>query len=233
MITPGRSSSSTSTGGSRRRIERSAREMDYAPYPEPATNQLYHLLFCDEPRRFAPGAGQLPAPWQATLFHAPTDPEAVRALADDRFAEGRVRALAYGWLRANGHAVPKRVLLGVVVEVALDDGLDVLAAYSDGGVRYIHHTGKLVFVDGGVPTTAAVVTQLLAASRAVIDRIGPANERRRPPPSRGDARLTFLVSDGPYFGEGAMAALQQDALAGPVLRHATELLQRVVAIPAK
>jgi hypothetical protein len=45
--------------------------------------------------------------------------------------------------------------------------------------------------------------------------------------------LTFIVSDGLYFGEGPFAALSQDALAGPLIQQATRLLQQVVAIATK
>ena len=46
---------------------------------------------------------------------------------------------------------------------------------------------------------------------------------------RGDAaRLTFLVSDGLYFGEGDYDVLLQDALAAPVLGSASQLLVMVV-----
>jgi len=205
----------------------------YAPYTEPATNQIYHLLFCDEPWRFKPADGQAPAPWQTLLFSEKPAPDAVRALAEDRSAEARTRALAYRWLRGNGHAVPKRQLLGVVVEVALPGGLDVLATFADGGIRYINHTGRLVFVEGGLPDTGPIVERLYAASRNVIARIGPSDERRRPPPAQGAIRLTFIASDALYFGEGPMSTMQQDALAAPVIQVATELLQRVVAIPGK
>ena len=42
--------------------------------------------------------------------------------------------------------------------------------------------------------------------------------------------MTFLVSDGLYFGEGLLAAVQREPLAAPVVRRATELLQAVVAM---
>ncbi len=164
------------------------------------------------------------------LFGERPAPDAVRALADDTAAEARTRALAYAWLRANGQSVPKRQLLGVVIEVALDVGLDVLAAFADGGVRFIHHTGRLAFVEGGLPDTGPIVERLFAASRDVIARIGPWDGRRPPPPAQGNIRLTFIVSDGLYFGEGPTATMQQDALAAPVVQHATALLQRVVAV---
>jgi len=37
--------------------------------------------------------------------------------------------------------------------------------------------------------------------------------------------MTFLVSDGLYFGEGPFNALQKDPLGGPVLAKAAQLLQ--------
>jgi hypothetical protein len=40
--------------------------------------------------------------------------------------------------------------------------------------------------------------------------------------------MTFLVSDGLYFGEGPMQAMQRDPLAGPVILEAGRLLQVVV-----
>lgn len=205
----------------------------YAPYADAAINHIYHLLFCDQPLAFKPRAGARAAPWQLVLYAEPVAPAAVRALADDQTAEGRVRALAYNWLRANGHAVPARQLLGTIVEVPLDGGLDVLAAYTDGGVRYINQTGKLSVFEGPVPQLQPAVTRLIDASRAVVARIGPWGKERLPPPPMGNIRLTFLVSDGLYFGEGLMARFQRDPMAGPVIQHAGELLQRVVETATK
>jgi hypothetical protein len=38
-------------------------------------------------------------------------------------------------------------------------------------------------------------------------------------------RITFLVSDGLYFGEGPANIFFKDPMAGPVLNAATQLLQ--------
>ncbi len=46
--------------------------------------------------------------------------------------------------------------------------------------------------------------------------------------SKGNIRMTFLVSDGLYFGEGPMAAIQQDPMASPLIAAATQLLVKVV-----
>ena len=102
-------------------------------------------------------------------------------------------------------------------------------AYSDGGVRYINHTGRMTIVEGP-SSVSALVSKLFAACAPVVGAIGPWDQPRRPPPPAGALRITFLVSDGLYFGEGPFAALQRDRMAGPVIQCATELLRAVVAL---
>ncbi len=153
----------------------------------------------------------------------------MRDLSEDSSQESRIRALAYGWLRANGFEVPRHKLLGVVIEVALTEGLDVLAAFSDGGVRYINQTGRLAVVEGGRPEVQAAVARLLTASQPVIERLGPWKKQRLPPPPQGHLRLTFLVSDGLYFGNGPIDAMEREPLAALVVREGAQLLQLVVA----
>jgi hypothetical protein len=123
------------------------------------------------------------------------------------------------------------VLLGVIVEVPLDGGLDVLAAYADGRVRYINQSGKIAIFEGGPPEVQASAKQLVAASTGLVSRIGPRDRARLPPPVAGHIRITFLVSDGLYFGEGSFKAMQADPMAGPIVRKATELLVLVAAQP--
>jgi hypothetical protein len=42
--------------------------------------------------------------------------------------------------------------------------------------------------------------------------------------------MTFLVSDGLYFGEGPFTLMQRDPVAAPLLKNAGELLQLVVKL---
>lgn len=51
---------------------------------------------------------------------------------------------------------------------------------------------------------------------------------RQQRPTAANVRITFLVSDGLYFGEGPDPVLRADAMAGPVLAKAIQLLQAVV-----
>lgn len=193
----------------------------YAPYRDPAANDVYHLLFCDDAAAFAPAHGTYESAQQA------------RGIAQDAGAESRVRMLAYNWLHAHGDAVASKELLGVIVEVGLDDGNDTLAAYLDGGVRYLNHTGRMTLVEGPLPALTPAVDALFAASRNVVARIGPWDKARLPPVERGNVRLTFLVADGLYFGEGPHAVLERDGMAGPVLAAATALLVAVTNLPKR
>jgi hypothetical protein len=204
----------------------------YHPYTEAAANRLYNLLFCDDASAFLPGPGQASASWQAALASDPADVAGFQALASDVTQDGRVRFLAFQRLRSAGTPVPPKVLVGVVVEVPLHGGLDTLAAYSDGGLRYINRSGGVAIVEG-VSSYEPYVSRLFAASQPVVDKIGPWLSARRRPPVTGNVRLTFLVSDGLYFGEGPFNVMQIEPLAGPVISETTALLQALVSAQSK
>jgi hypothetical protein len=203
----------------------------YEPYAESHLNFLYNLLFCDDIRLFmnddiveGPENNGL---WPILLADNP-DVIALRKIADDETNEGRVRAIAFNRLRAAAEQVPAKILLGIIVEVPLEDGLDVLAAFAEGGVRYLNQSGKVAVFEGPGSPVEALAKELLAVSQPVVDQIGPWDKNRLAPPRLGNVRMTFLVSDGLYFGEGPFGALQRDPLGGPVLAKATQLLQSAV-----
>jgi hypothetical protein len=205
----------------------------YKPYAESHVNFLYNLLFCDDLTLFKKqNNAESEGLWAALLADKP-DKNALRRIAEDKTNEGRVRALAYNRLRAAGEKVPTKQLLGVIVEVPLQQGLDVLAAFSEGGVRYLNQSGKVSIFEGQGNPVESLAKELVSTAQPVITQIGPWEKQRLPPPKVGNVRMTFLVSDGLYFGEGPFGALQQDPMAGPVLAKATQLLQRAVELGAK
>ncbi len=202
----------------------------YKPYAESHANYLYNLLFCDDIELFrTQGAEKEVGLWNTLLAERP-DKAALLSVAGDEANEGRVRAIAFNRLRALGERVPPKRLLGVIVEVPLPQGLDVLAAFSEGGVRYLNHSGKVAVFEGHGNPVEGLAKELIAVAQPVIRRIGPWDGKRLPPPTAGNVRITFLVSDGLYFGEGPFADLHQDAMAGQVLSKATQLLQRAVGL---
>jgi hypothetical protein len=75
--------------------------------------------------------------------------------------------------------------------------------------------------------------ELIAISQPVVDKIGPWDKQRLPPPKSGNVRITFLVSDGLYPEEGPFSVLQKDKMAGPVLAKATQPLEKAVELALK
>jgi hypothetical protein len=200
----------------------------FSPYRNQALNPMYNLLFCDNPELFAADEqSKSQGPWPVLLAQQPHAAE-LRAIAEDNTQESRLRVLAYNRLREKQKPVAAAVLLGVIIEIALPEGLDVLAAYADGRVRYINHAEKMSIIETATPQIKAKAEQLLNAARPVISQIGPWDKARLAPPDKGMVRLTFLVSDGLYFGQGPLAVMQNEAMAGPIIATATELLQIVV-----
>ncbi|MEQ1812793.1 MAG: hypothetical protein ABL889_22895 [Terricaulis sp.] len=202
----------------------------YRPYgDEEAANTLYHLLFCDDPEEFRAASKGDPGRL-APIFAARADEAALRAIADDDKIESRLRMLAANRMRKEGFAAPQKRLHGVIAEVPMEGGLDVLAAYADGRIRYINQTSKMTIIEGESPHLSEMVTAVFDSAKLLIARIGPWTKDRLPPPDSGRTRLTFLVSDGVYFGEGPIADLGRDPLAGPVLLAAAELLNATVEV---
>ncbi|HLK91402.1 MAG TPA: hypothetical protein VKZ18_16005 [Polyangia bacterium] len=195
----------------------------HRPYARADVDLVYNLLFCDDPQLFRP-SGTKPTGPLATVLAKSTPTEELERLADSDGVESRVRILAFNRLRASGQTVVPRQLLGVIVEVPMPEGLDVIAAYVDGRMRYINHTGKLAIVETATPEMTNRGERLIKAAEAAVDQIGPWDKPRLPPPKLGKVRLTFLVSDGLYFGEGPMGAIAKDRIGGPVLAAATQLL---------
>jgi len=113
----------------------------------------------------------------------------------------------------------------VIVEVGLDKGLDVLASFSDGTARYINQTGKILIWETKDEISNKLTENLFIKSKQIVDKIGPWDKPRLPHPTKGNVRITFLVSDGLYFGEAPTNVLFNDTLASPALLSATDLMK--------
>lgn len=197
-------------------------------YKDESTQLIYDLLFCDRLSLYKKNhKGELQEPW-TTLFAEPPDYSAVQRIAEDSSQESRIRVLAFNLLRSGNREVPKKIHLGTIVEVTMPGGVDTLAVFSDGTARYINHSGRMVVVESGAKVFDAEIQAVLKASAPIVAAIGPWDKERLPPPTDPNMRMTFLVSDGLYFGEGPMDLMQQDPLAAPLINAATQLLLKVI-----
>jgi hypothetical protein len=195
-------------------------------YRDDAANHIYNLLFCDSLALFRGKGEAKPEPW-ATLFAADSSEAALRQIADDPGVESRVRALAFNKLRAKGHAVPSKILLGTIFEMPMELGLDTLACFPDRELRYINQSEKMSFFVPAPASLHARIEAVLKTANALVQRIGPWDKERLPPP-KGVARLSFLVSDGLYFGQGPVNDLMRDPMAGALIQAGGALLKDLV-----
>jgi hypothetical protein len=197
-----------------------------APYNDSSVNVMYNLLFCDSLNLYKEKTHPPYTYPFDILFSEASSIKDLQEIIEDKNSEPRIKVLAYNRQRASGHKPSKKELLAVIIEVGLDNGLDVLASFNDGTARYINQTGKvLVWETTNDEIANKITSDLFASSQGIISQIGVWDKPRRPNPTKGNVRITFLASDGLYFGEGPISVLFNDAIAGPALTKATELMQ--------
>jgi hypothetical protein len=113
---------------------------------------------------------------------------------------------------------------GVVVDVAVEAGVDTVAGFADGSARYLNHADATIVWEAQDATIGARVAALLAATEPVLAVAGPFDGAVPPPPSEGQAQVAVLAPAGVLVGRGPYDALTADAVAGPVIGAAFELM---------
>ena len=202
-----------------------AQETSIDPYKDNATNLIYNLLFCDNLDLYKENTQQpIQYPFDI-LFSESSTTTNLQKVIEDKNSDPRIRILAYNRQLASGHKSTKKEILAVIVEVGLENGLDVLAAFNNGKARYINQTGKILIWETTDETSNKLTNELFLKSQDIVNKIGAWDKPRRPYPTKGNVRITFLVSDGLYFGEGPISVLFKDPLASPALLKATELMK--------
>jgi hypothetical protein len=154
-----------------------------------------------------------------------------KRLAADVNLEPRHNLQAWHFLRQHGEQPGEedgKKLLGVVIEVAMPEGLDLLAAYADHSARYYNFSGAGIVWERPDDSLDAAIDALLAASAEIVARIGPWERGRPGVPPEGHARLNFLTPSGLHFGQAPMQALAADPMGAPVLQLGAELMQALI-----
>jgi hypothetical protein len=202
----------------------------YRPYRQDGPNFIYNLLFCDNPDLFRTEQSKNSAGAVSVILSDGVDRETLERLGNDLDTESRARVLAFNRLRAMKLSVPQKRLLGTIIEFPQEAGLDVLAAFPDTRLRYINQSEKMIIIEPPPPAAIAEKSEeLLRASQLIVNRIGPWDKPRLPPPTGDRVRMSFLVSDGLYFGEGSFADLMRDRLAEPAMNAASALVDALIS----
>jgi hypothetical protein len=131
------------------------------------------------------------------------------------------------------HAARAKTLYGVVVEVGLEEGLDILGVYADKTARYYNFSGAGVVWGRPDASLDREIGALLSAGAEVVARIGRWDKERPPAPSQGQARINMLTPSGLHFGEGEFEGLAAHPLSGPVLTAASVLMKAMIVKTGK
>ena len=118
--------------------------------------------------------------------------------------EMRTHIAAWTVLRELGEGPPASQaddVLGVVVEIALDEGVVIIAGYADGAARYFFSRGGGVIGDN-MPESVKRAAKTLTQTAAPLARTLAAGERQELP-ARTHIRVTLLTPSGMRVGEVA------------------------------
>jgi hypothetical protein len=183
-------------------------------------NSLCHERFADASKSLAAGDNQR----AQDILHAVVIMPGI---------ESRYQIQAWHLYRLlGGRPTPDlaKLVLGVIVEVGIDKGNDLLAVYADRTAHYHNHAGSVVIWKRPNESLDGLIDSVLRAAATVVDRIGPWQGMRRPPPRQDHMRLNILTPSGIHFGEGPFDQLQRDKLAKHLVLAATNVMTRLTTL---
>jgi hypothetical protein len=194
------------------------------PYNNSTIDHIYNLLFCDNPELYKHNLSKPYSYPFDILFSKESTPAEMQPIINDTNLDPQVKILAYKKQLAMGYLPTEKKLLAVIVEVGLNNGLNVFASFYDGTAIFINQRGDFLNWKTTDDIKAkGIAKQLFNHSLSVVNQIEAWNKPRRSNPQKGDLKITFLASDGLYFGEGSIGVLFNDSMASPALETAFEL----------
>lgn len=205
--------------------------LTYAPYQNERLDALYNLQFCEFPE-LNPNSSHQHRLCQQLLTTDHT-PRILQSLAFNEGEETHIRIQAFQKMRQQQLPVPYKLLLGVIIEVGLGEGLEILSVYTDERVRYISAEKRLAVVETPTPALEQLIHKLLQDANTYMKDLSPCHSPRHQPPSYGCARFTFLASDGIYVGEGEFKHLQEIPQAADLIDDALNLLHEIIITGSK
>ena len=155
----------------------------------------------------------------------------LRKIIETPNLESRHYIQAWHFLRSLGVNPPADIakeVYGVIVEVTIKQGVDIVAAYADHTARYFNYSGAAVIWEHPDDSLKGEIETLLDAGKNIIQNIGPWENERPGVPPKGQARISMLTPGGLHFGQAPFNALANDEMGGPIIKAATDLMQALI-----
>ena len=206
--------------------------LDYAPNKIAVRD----TLFGDLPIAYWAGTDTEELPWllfkQAKRhLNSGRQEEAIQALEAITAIPGlesRHYLQAWHFLSQLGVEPASVQVYGVVVEVVMDGGLDLLAVYADHSARYYNYSGSTIIWDQPDDEISAKIDEIIQQGEVIIQYIGPWKGARPAAPVKGRSRLNILTSNGLYFGEADQMILFKDAMAGKTMYAMLDIMGKLI-----
>ncbi len=163
------------------------------------------------------------------LLAARASAPALRKIAEDQTAPPIQRIIALGRLPGRAIKAAPPETLAVFVESGEEDGMDTIAVYADGTVKFIDAAGEVSHLAATRLATKKKVAELMSLGQQLSARIEAWPQARLAPPIRNMVRLTFIATNGYYFGQGPIRMLAKDESGGPIIKLAAIIFADVMA----
>lgn len=113
---------------------------------------------------------------------------------------------------------------GVVIQVPMESGADVLAAYADGMARYVNHSGKAIVWEITDATISGIIRKLLQSCKDLCGVVVAASANH----SVTDVvRVTLLTFNGNRFAEASMQSVASSPI-NQVVGVGAELMANLI-----
>jgi hypothetical protein len=116
-------------------------------------------------------------------------------------------------------------LQGAVLEYYMENqGLDIVAAYSDYSARYWNYSGTGIVWDARAKDIDQLITDMMVVDQAIMQNIRVGQHEAPPVPERGFVRIFLMAYDGACFGYGLYDQLVKDKMGGAAIHAAYNLM---------
>jgi len=184
---------------------------------------LYNSLFADDPDDFIKMKDNKAISWIYDN-RKPTIDE-LESIAIDKSVESRIKFLSLYTALQFGLKINKKIYYGTVLEVPMEGGYDVLAFYSDRTARYYNYSGKAIIYEGGKTSVDDIIEKANSVAIQVCNALAPWEKERLPRPKGDVIRISFLVSDGLYFGNSSIKTIGNDQMASAIFGNGAKVMK--------
>ena len=155
----------------------------------------------------------------------------LRQIVDTQGVETRIRLQAWHILSSLGEQPVESLrgyTQGVVIENHMDNGLDIVAAYSDNSARYWNYSGSGVIWDARAPEIDKLVFEVLKVGFEISKRIGIGLRDAPSVPEKGFLRIFIMAYDGSTVGEGRFDQLSKDPMGNAAITAGLNLMNGLI-----